>query len=80
MYLLMQTTNEAFCGTKGLALWIIITPYNNKSQEWFYLFTAINDSLWATHWKFVLQTSTQTVCFFCVHLELTLQFPLPIQR
>lgn len=41
MYLLMQTTNEAFCGTKGLALWIIITPYNNKSQEWFYLFTAM---------------------------------------
>lgn len=47
MYLLMQTTNEAFYGTKGLALWIIITPYNNKSQEWFYLFTTISDSLLA---------------------------------
>lgn len=27
----------------------VITPYDNKRQDCFYLLTTINDRLWATH-------------------------------
>lgn len=49
MYLFMQTTNKAFTCTKDLVVWIIITPYNSKSQEWFYLFIAAGADWWALY-------------------------------
>ena len=57
MGLPLPATNEAFSSTESSPQ-IIITPYNNKRQDCFYLWATINERLWATHWKFILQTST----------------------
>lgn len=50
-------------------MWVIITPYNNRSQERLYLFTAINDLRWTICWKLIFKTSIQIVSLYSTLTE-----------